>query len=141
MSDYINYTVPRINAAADSGNAGPVSWADDALANCVAILLRKIEALEKRIEVLEAPRRLVAIGDKTGVTATSLEWDAELAETQDSDFIAREIASHPHVYGDVQPCVAQAVARQSVRTCYKCGADLENTPAYQNGSGWYCTSH
>ena len=55
--------------------------------------------------------------------------------------IAREIASRPHVYSDVQPCVAQAVARQSVRTCYKCGADLENAPAYQTGSGWYCTNH
>jgi hypothetical protein len=86
MSDYINYTVPRINAAAVAADtAGVVNWADDALANCVAILLRKIEALEKRIETLEAPRRVVAIGDKTGVTATSLEWDAEVFALADLD--------------------------------------------------------
>jgi len=32
-----------------------------------------------------SPRRLVAIGDKTGVTATSLDWDAEVFALADYD--------------------------------------------------------
>ena len=85
MSEYINRIVNDITKAADSGRPGAVTWADDGLANCVEILLAKIEQLEKRIEVLEAPRRLVAIGDASGVTATSLEWDAEVFALADLD--------------------------------------------------------
>jgi hypothetical protein len=32
-----------------------------------------------------SPRRVVAIGDKTGVTATSAEWDAEVFALADLD--------------------------------------------------------
>ena len=50
-------------------------------------------------------------------------------------------AADLRVYGDVPLAVAQKVHREFTRICYKCGADLANVPAYQNGSGWYCVEH
>lgn len=100
-------------------------------------------------------KRLVAIGDAGGVTAVAPEWKQRRSDFKDwvwdetdpeglrdhTTAVAAEIASKPHIYADVPANVAQAVARHSVRICYKCNADLGNKPAYQSGSGWYCTSH
>lgn len=90
-------------------------------------------------QVLDAQLAEAAARLAVGELHASLKAQSDAAaSTYEQSRVDAYIASKPHVYHDIPAAVAQKVARESVRVCYKCARDLGDGPAYKNGRGWYC---
>ena len=91
MHEYISNKVASIHRAADSGNPGPVTWADDMLATCVEVLARKVDEQAGQGDDMNNYQReiLTELQKQVGLVTARAQEQADIIMAQ-----ARQLAEH-----------------------------------------------